>query len=313
MDRTRTVFLGSGRFGIPLLRRVAAHPALELVAVVTAPARAASRRGILAPTPIAQAAPTDVPVLTPARLRAPDALAEIEALRPGLAVLADYGQLVPAPILDLPHGALNLHPSLLPRHRGATPIPASILAGDEETGVTLFRMDPGLDTGPVVAARSATLDGTDTASSLHARLSVMAADLFADTIVAWLAGELAAVPQPEAGVTLTRPLRREDGRLDARRPARDLERMVRALDPWPGTFVETDQGRLVIWAARLEDGRLEDAPGRIVAHADGLALTTAEGRLVLDEVQPAGGRRMPGPAFRRGRERVVEARIRAAD
>ena len=313
MDRARTIFLGSGRFGIPILRRLAEHPAVALVGVITAPPRPAGRRGELASTPIAQATPPDTTLLTPARVRAPQALADVAALQPDLAVLADYGQLVPARILDLPAGALNLHPSLLPRHRGATPIPAAILAGDEETGVTLFRMDAGLDTGPIVAQRRAVLGDDDTAALLHARLSVMAADLLADTLERWIAGSIPAVPQPERGATLTRPLRREDGRLDPGRSTVELSRMIRAYDPWPGTFLETDRGRLAVWRARSTDRASGDEAGRLVAHADGIALTTADGRLVLEDVQPGGGRRMPGPAYRRGHPGIVGARAIAPD
>lgn len=310
--RARTVFLGSGGFAVPALRAAADHPGIELVAIVTAPARPAGRSGELAPTPVARAAPGAVPTLTPARLRAPESLAELGALRPELALLADYGQIVPAPLLELRHGALNLHPSLLPRHRGASPIAATILAGDHETGVTLMRMDPGLDTGDIVATERVTLTGDETAPVLEDRLAALAADLLARSLGPWLAGALAPRPQSETGATMTRPLRREDGRLDPRRTAVELERQVRAYQPWPGSFVElTGVGRLVVWAASVSESSRGDAatpptsPGTV--GPDGLA--TADGRLVLDEVQPAGGRRMPWAAFVRGRPSVIGASI----
>jgi methionyl-tRNA formyltransferase len=302
--RVRTVFLGSGRFGLPALRRLIDHPGIELVGLITAPPRPAGRRGDLRPTAIDEAGPAGVPILTPARLRSAEALADVEALDPGLAVLADYGQIVPAPILDLPFGALNLHPSLLPRHRGATPIPSAILADDPETGVTLFRMDAGLDTGPIIASRRARLDDTDTGRSLHARLSVMAADLLSDSIDGWLAGDLVARPQTETGATLTRPLRREDGRLDPTRPAVELERQVRAFDPWPGAFVDLDKGRLIIHTARAApavDGQ--------VGTFDAAGIVTASGLLRLVDVQPAGGRQMPWDAYVRGRPAIVGSRV----
>jgi len=303
----RTVFLGSGPFGVPSLRELAAHPHIELVGVVTAPPRPAGRGHVLRPTPIDDAArDLEVPaILRPPRLRDQAAVASILALRPALVVLADYGQLVPPTLLDLPHGALNLHPSLLPRHRGASPIPAAILAGDAVTGVTLMRMDDGLDTGPIVAAEPSPLDGTETAPDLEARLAPLAADLLARSIEPWLAGALPAIPQPASGATLTRPLRREDGRLDPGQAAADLERRVRALQPWPGTFVETPTGRLVVHAAHVEAGTADDERGALVPHGDGLALATADGRLVLDEVQFAGGRRMSASALRRGRPGIV--------
>jgi len=308
-SRVRTVFIGSGAFGVAPLRRLASHPDIELVGVVTAPDRPAGRHHRLAPTGIATAARAlHVAVLVPERLRTPDAVQAVLDLRPGLAVLADYGQLVPSALLDLRHGALNLHPSLLPRHRGATPIPAAILAGDVETGVTLMRMDEGLDTGPIVAQRRVPLAGNETAPALEAVLTIVAADLLRGTVGAWLRGEIAAQPQPADGATLTRPLRREDGRLDPARPAVELERQVRAYLPWPGSFVDTEVGRLAVWAAGVGDAT-DRAPGTFGTRG----LATAVGELLLHEVQPAGGRRIPWEAFVRGRPGIIGATALASD
>jgi len=301
--RVRTVFLGSGAFGAPALRRLAAHPAIELVAVVTAPPRPAGRRQLRTPTPIGALADALglAPVLTPARLRAPEVVASILALRPGLAVLADYGQLVPPGLLDLPHGALNLHPSALPRWRGASPVPATILAGDAATAVTLMRMDAGLDTGPVVARADVPLDGDETAPALEARLAEVAADLLDAGLGPWLRGALPAVPQAAVGVTVTRPLRREDGRLDAGRAAEELERQVRAYLPWPGSWLELDGGeRLVVGAASVAPSEPADVAGALVHHGRRPALATARGRLVLLRVTPAGRRPMTGEDWLRG-------------
>ena len=301
IGRVPTVFLGSGRFGAESLSRLAGNPDIELVGAVTAPARPAGRGGRVTATPIEQAARSlgVTIVLSPPRLRAPEAVESVLALRPRLAVLADYGQLVPPALLDLPFGALNLHPSLLPRHRGASPIPATILAGDRETGVTLMRMDAGLDTGPIVAVQRVALTGRETGPELEDRLQVVAADLLERSAGPWIRGELIAVPQPGAGATLTRPLRREDGRLDPARPAANLERQVRAYQPWPGSWIELSTGRITVWRASAagDDGE----PGTIVR--DGLATTA--GRLVLEEVQPAGGKRMSWDAYLRGRPDVV--------
>jgi len=309
-SRARTVFFGSGPFGLGPLRRLVDHPRVDLVGVVTAPPRPAGRARTLTPTPIADAARElkVEPILEPARLRTPEAVAEVLAQGPELAVLADYGQLVPAPILELPLGALNLHPSLLPRHRGATPIPATILAGDDETGVTLFRMDEGLDTGPLVAQRRVRLDGTEDALGLEAALMADAADLLDASLGPWIDGQIEEVPQPAEGATLTRPLRREDGRLLPGRDAAGLERAVRALRPWPGTFLEIDGERIIVLSADVAPSRPGDEPGRVVAHGRGLALATRDRRLVLTRVQPPGGRPMDGAAFRRGRPRIIDAR-----
>jgi methionyl-tRNA formyltransferase len=286
-----------------MLGRLAVHPGVDVVAVVTVPPRPVGRAHVLTATPVeTQARELGLPILTPVRLRAADALDKVLGTGPELAVLADYGQIVPSAILDLPYGALNLHPSLLPRHRGATPIPATILAGDGETGVSLIRMDHGIDTGPIVAQERAMLAGDETAPALEARLAIVAAGLLARSLEPWLAGELVATPQSDDGATMTRPLRRADARLDPDRVADHLARQVRAYLPWPGSFLELPRGgRLVVLAAETAPSEPGDPPGRLIrTRDDGLALTTADGRLVLHEVQPSGGRPMTGQAFVRG-------------
>jgi methionyl-tRNA formyltransferase len=301
-SRVRTVFLGSGGFGRESLWRLDDHPDVSLVGVVTAPPRPAGRDARPRPTVIHGVAEElgVTPILTPERLRDPASIAAVLALEPELAVLADYGQLVPGPLLGLRYGALNLHPSLLPRHRGASPIPATILAGDPETGVTLMRMDEGLDSGPIVAQERVALDGLETAPRLEEALMLVADGLLDRSLGPWIRGELLAHPQPADGATLTRPLRREDGRLDPSRRAVELWRQVRAFEPWPGSFVDTPLGRLAVWRASVRPEE-RGTPGRFAP--DGL--DTAEGRLLLHEVQPAGGKRMTWDAYVRGRPGIV--------
>lgn len=309
--RVRVVFIGTGPFAVEPLRRLAASPEVRIVGVVTAPPRPAGRGRRMTRSPVQVAAePLRLrPVLTPERLRTAASLRSVLALAPDLVVLADYGQLVPAPLLEVPHGALNLHPSLLPRHRGASPIPATIVAGDRETGVTLMQMDAGLDSGPLVAVELVPLAGDETTPELEERLATVAADLLARSLGPWLRGELMARPQPVAGVTTTRPLRRDDGRLDPALPAAELERQVRAYQPWPGSWLETPVGRIVVWEAEATGG--DGTPGSLVADGDGLALVTSNGRLRLLEVQPAGKNRMTGAAFRRGRPSVAGSKVLA--
>jgi methionyl-tRNA formyltransferase len=301
--RVRTVYLGSGSFGLPALRRLAVHPRIQLVGVVTAPARPVGRHRALRPTPVgALAAELGLaPILTPERLRAPEAVAAVLALEPRLAVLADYGQIVPPALLGLQYGALNLHPSLLPRWRGASPIPATIAAGDAATAVTLIRMDAGLDTGALVARELVPLRGDETAPDLEELLAERAGELLDRSLGPWLDGALPAVPQPAAGVVMTRQLRRDDGRLDPSRPASELERLVRAYQPWPSTYVELEGERLVVTAARVAPGRAGDVSGRLVREGDLPALATADGRLVLVAVTPPGKRQMSGGDWLRGR------------
>jgi methionyl-tRNA formyltransferase len=299
----RTVFLGSGAFAVPVVEALSGHPTVDLVAIVTAPTRPGSRGRPTDPPVAKWAIEQGLPMIRPARLRAPDSIAALAELAPDLLVLADYGQIVPASVLDLPrHGALNLHPSLLPRHRGASPIPAAILAGDSETGVSLMLMDAGLDSGPVIAQRRVPLTGGEISPELERDLAGVAAELLAASLGPWLNDELVPRAQPNEGMTLTRPLRREDGRLDPSKSAEELERQVRAYQPWPGTFFDTSEGRVVVWQARVASG--SSSPGTIV---DGPAIGTADGLFELLEVQPAGGRRMSGSELLRGRPQLAGA------
>jgi len=302
----RTIFLGSGEFAVPIVSALAQHHAINLVGVVTAP----SRRAPDLPEDVPVAAWTvrsQVPMLRPRRLREPEVVERVLGARPDLLVLADYGQIVPGALLTAPrHAALNLHPSLLPRHRGASPIQAAILEGDKETGVTIIQMDSGLDTGPVVAQARYTTDGTEIAPELEARLSLLAADLLADTLDPYLAGEIEPRPQPAEGATLTHPLRREDGRLDPVRGITLIDRQIRAYTPWPGTFFETEAGRVIVWDARpLGGGATRKAGTLLRLPANRVALAASDGLLELIEVQPAGGRRMSGADLVRGRPGLI--------
>ncbi|HJW21619.1 MAG TPA: methionyl-tRNA formyltransferase [Candidatus Limnocylindrales bacterium] len=303
----RTVFFGSGAFAVPILERLRGLPGVELVGVVTTPDRPAGRGREPTPTPVSRRArELDLPTLKPSSLRDPDGAAEVAATRPELAILADFGRIVPPSVLGIPgRGFLNLHPSLLPRHRGATPIAGAILAGDEAVGVTLFSMDEGLDTGPILAQVSWPLAPDATADEVEPEAALHAADLAAAVVPRWLAGELEARPQDAAAATMTRPFRREDGRLDATQSAAVLERRVRALRPWPGTFLETHGGRIVVSRAAAVPSEPDELAGCLVADGDGLAIATADGRLRLLEVRPAGGRTMSGAELRRGRPGLV--------
>ena len=300
--RARVVFLGSGEFAVPILYRLGHLPEVEVVGVVTTPPKPAGRKGMVKSVPVAVAARTrKVPMMTPPQVRDPRAIEAIRWLAPDLGVLADYGQIVPQELLDVPkRGFLNIHPSLLPRHRGATPIPATILQGDAIAGVTLIQMDAGLDTGPIVAAESWPLEGNETSSELEARAAGVGAGLLSKWIGPWLRDEVEAAPQGEDGATLTRPLRREDGRIDVWLTAAELERQVRAYQPWPGSFLESPAGRLVVWGATVE-GPTDETMPVTVGPGPALRIATAANWLRLDEVQPAGGRRMSGDAWLRGR------------
>ncbi len=299
----RTIFFGSGSFAVPILNALASMPPVRVEAVVSAPDRPAGRKAEVTPTPVtARARELGLAVLQPTRVRRPEAVAELRELAPDLVLLADYGQLIPRVLLDLPpRGFLNLHPSALPRWRGAAPIPATILAGDTETAVTLMLVTEEMDAGPIVAAEPLEVRPDDTAVTLEERAAGAAAVLLRRALPAWLAGRLEARPQPAGGITLTRPLRREDARLDPGRSAAELERQVRAYQPWPGSYLDTGEGRLVVWRAHVAASEPADEAGRLVpCGREGLAVAAAADRLVLDEVQLAGRKKVAAAELRRG-------------
>ncbi len=306
----RTLFFGSGRFALPIVRALERHPAAQLLGVITAPAHGDPADE---PPVAVWTHERGLPMLRPERLGDPSAIDAIRRAAPDLLVLADYGQIVPAEVLSMPRlGALNLHPSLLPRHRGAAPIQTAILEGDTQTGVTIIQMDEGLDTGPIVAQRAVTLSGDESAPDLEARLSAVASDLLNETLGPWLAGEITPEPQTADGATATRTLRREDGRLDPVHGVSHLYRQVRAYQPWPGTFIETNAGRVIVWDARPLGGVATRRPGTLLAlPANRAALAAADGLFELIEVQPAGGRRMSGAELLRGRPGLVGSLVTA--
>jgi methionyl-tRNA formyltransferase len=313
-DRARTIFLGSGAFAVPILDAIVGDPRLDLVGIVTAPDRPAGRGRTLLPTPVAlRARAMWIPLLQPVRVREPEVVAEIAALRPDVAVLADYGQIVPPELLELPpKGFLNVHPSLLPRHRGASPIQATIASGDEQAGVTIMSMNEGLDTGPIVAITAWPTSGTETAPELEGRAANEGAALLTSSLGDWLTGRIEPRPQDEAGATLTRRLRRRDAALDPARPASELERQVRAQLPWPGSAIETAAGRLTVHRASTAPALEGDEAGTLVGHDGGIALATADGRLVLDEVQLSGRRQLSGDDFLRGQRELLGTKVGAA-
>lgn len=302
----RAVFFGSGSFAVPILEALVALPGIRVEAVVSAPDRPAGRKAIPTPTPVAaRARDLALPLLQPDRVRKPEAVAALAAVAPDLVVLADYGQLIPRVLLDLPpRGFLNLHPSALPRWRGAAPIPATILAGDTESAVTLMVVTEEMDAGPIVAAEPLEVRPDDTAVTLEERASVAAARLLTRAVPEWLAGRLVPRPQPAEGVTFTRPLHRQDGLLDPERTAAELERQVRAYQPWPGAYIQsekTGEVRLIVSKAHAAISEPGDVAGNFVSTPDGgLAIATAGGRLVLDLMKRAGGREMSSAELLRG-------------
>jgi methionyl-tRNA formyltransferase len=294
----RVVFMGSPDFALPTLRTLAEN--YEVVGVVTQPDRASGRgRGMKAPPVKLLAQELNLPVIQPEKLKQPEAMEQLRAWAPDLIVVAAFGQILRKDVLELPrHGCLNVHASLLPRWRGAAPINAAILHGDEETGVTIMQMDAGLDTGPMLAKRSIRLTPRDTAGSVFQALSTLGVDLLLETLPGYLSGVLQPVPQPEEGATYAPMLKKDDGKLNFDSDVHELERRVRACNPWPGAFMDFDGTMLKVHRSHVEEGNVEAGKRLVVENQP--AVAARGGLLILDEVQPAGKKPMSGKSFLAG-------------
>lgn len=308
MPALRIVFMGSPEFALPTLRELAAH--YTVVGVVTQPDRPAGRGQKLTPPPVKVLAQSlGLPVIQPERLRQPEAMAQLQAWQPDLIVVAAFGQILRQNVLDLPtYGCLNVHASLLPRWRGAAPIQAALLHGDEETGVTIMKMDAGVDTGPILSQRREPIREDDNAATLSQRLAELGAQLLLETLPDYLAGRITPQPQDERLATYAPMLKKEDGYLDWNFPAEALVRKVRAFTPWPGAYLEVRGLPLkVLRAHAVANEQLR--PGQRGVLEGRPALGTVQGSLVLDEVQPAGKRPMPGSDFLRGARDWVSGEV----
>ena len=304
--------MGSPDFSVPSLRALAArggsqtHPYHEVVGVVTQPDRPAGRGGKLASPAVKRAAlDLGLALIQPEKLRQHEAMDQLRAWTPDVIVVVAFGQILRPDVLSLPpFGCINVHGSLLPRWRGAAPVQAAILAGDKETGVTIMKMDPGIDTGPVLTRRALPIQPEDTAGTLLERLSTLGADLLLETLPSYLAGEIQPQPQPDEGATYAPLLKKADGLLDFTRPARELVRRVHAFNPWPGTFFEWQGSPLKVLAAHAVEPppghSSKREPGQRLVYEKLPAIGTTDGLLVLDEVQPPGKKPMSGRDFLAG-------------
>jgi methionyl-tRNA formyltransferase len=293
----RVLFIGTGEIGVPVLRWLMESNQHELVGVVTQPDKPVGRdQRIKAPPIKAAIAGSAVRVLQPRRIKTDDAVAEIRALAPEVIVVMAYGQILSRAVLEIPPIAcLNLHALLLPRHRGAAPVQAAIIAGDLETGISVMYMDEGLDTGDVLLQKRIQIADNETGGSLHDRLGEIAPAALEEALAALRDGTAPRIPQENALASYAAKLEREDGRIDWNESAAVLERKIRAFDPWPGAFtvLRDDAGR---------ERKLKIFRATIVSDSSQtpLAFPAGEGSLALDEVQLEGKRRMSAAEFVRG-------------
>ena len=304
----RIILMATGAIAVPVLNRLI-DEGMPPVALVTQPDRPVGRHQHEAvPPPVKPVArQAGIPVFQPEQ--ANDAVAELAALKPEVVIVMAYGQILKRPVLGLPEKAIiNLHASLLPKYRGAACIQAAIDAGDAETGVTAIHVVPKLDAGDMIHARAIPIADQDTGGSMHDKIAALAPDVLIETLAMLADGSAPRIAQDPARVTHIGKLTRDDGRIDWTRPAAEIERRIRAYDPWPGTFTTfTHRGhekRLKVFPKATVIDAADPTPGSVRLDGDLLVVGCGQGALVLAEVQPEGGKRMPSGEFAHGHEVV---------
>jgi len=297
MAPLRLVFMGTAKLSCTILQALVDAPDFEVAAVVTQPDRPKGRQLKLQFSPVKDLArQLGLPLLQPERARDEHFLQQLQQIRPDLMAVAAYGQILPQALLELPRfGCLNVHTSLLPKYRGAAPIQWAILNDEQQTGVTIMKMDAGLDTGPILTQAETKIEPQDTSETLHERLAQMGAYLLCQTIPKYTAGKIQPCPQPAEGASYAPRIKKQDGRIDWSQPARVLWNRVRGLLPWPGAFTfvsaETPPRLLKIWSAEPAKG--SGAPGEVLqADRSGLVIACGDGALRVLLVQQEGGRRL---------------------
>jgi len=296
--------MGTPSFARPILEALAARPSDDVVGVVCQPDKPRGRGLAVEAPAVKQAAERlGIPVLQPTKVRDQAFLDALSAWAPDVIVVAAYGRILPRAVLDLPpHGCINVHASLLPRHRGAAPISAAIAAGDPVTGVAIMAMSEELDAGDVFLVRETPIQPDDTTGSLTERLAALGAVAIGEALDGIRAGRLTAVPQPRDGVTYAPRIERADGRIDWTRPAVELERLVRAFSPAPSAHTTLEGKTVKVHRAALDETSTGAAPGTIVAAgAGGIAVATGSGVLLLLEVQLEGKKRLTAQQFLAGK------------
>lgn len=306
MKRLRIIFMGSAELACASLQALRVADFVEIPAVVTQPDKPKGRDLKLQPTPVGElSAGLGLVVHKPVRARDSEFIERVRSLAPDLMVVVAYGQILPQTLLDVPRlGCLNVHTSILPKYRGAAPIQWAIVDGEKETGVSIIKMDAGLDTGPVVAEVRTPIHDEDNSQTLHDRLAILGAGLLIQTIPAFAAGRIQPRPQPAEGATYARKITKEDGRINWSRTAREIFNQIRGFNPWPGAFTmlsRDGKSRLVkIWRVRPR-AEICGPPGEVVAAAtDHFVVACGSGGLQLDEIQLEGSRRMTAREFQSG-------------
>jgi methionyl-tRNA formyltransferase len=304
----RVIFMGTPQFAVPILESLLDN-GYQVVAVYTQPDKPVGRKQHLASSPVKSlAVEHEIPVIQPNTLKSVEAVEELASFEPELVIVAAFGRILPPEVLSLPKfGCLNVHPSLLPRHRGPSPIADAILCGDQVTGVTIMLMDAGMDSGAILAQRKIGISVMDTTGSLTSKLAQAGAELLIETLPQWLGGKLEPQPQNEAQVTYSKLITKEDGKIDWHLSAVEIWQRIRAFNPWPGCYTGWEGKRLKIHRATPLGDVAKGELGKVIAlrKPAPVGIVTGEGILGLCQVQLEGKREMPVAEFVRGQRDFI--------
>jgi methionyl-tRNA formyltransferase len=306
MEKTKLIFIGTAEFGLPAFEALTKDENFEIVLVITQPDKPVGRKQIVTSSPIKiSAEKKNITILQPEHII--DIKEKISLLKPDLIVVAAYAQLIPEEILNLPkYGCLNLHASLLPKYRGSAIIQAAILNGDEQTGLTIIKMDKGLDTGPIVAQTIIKIDDNDTAETLYNKLSAMGADFMVETVKKYIAGKITPKIQNSSQTSYVKEITKSDGLIDWKKPAVNLEKFIRAMNSWPMAWTWQDGKQVKIIAVQNQPIEINSyKPGKTFKYNNGLAVQCGRDALIIKTLQLEGKNALESEEFLRGHKDFV--------
>lgn len=310
MNKYKTIFIGTPDFAVPSLNKLI-ESNYNIVTVITQPDKKVGRKQKVVFSPVKKVAlKHNIPLLQPLKIK--EIVEKIKELRPDIIITAAYGQIISKNILDIPKfGCINIHGSLLPKYRGASPIQCAILNGDKKTGITIMEMDERMDEGSIITQKEIEIDNNDTASSLHNKLSDLGVDLLLETLPKIFKKEIKYTPQDHSQATYTKILKKEDGKINWNKKVIEIERMIKAFYPWPGTYTELEGKRLKIIKVKIIDSKNDLELGTIFKTRDSdLAVRCSKNALVLEKIQPEGKKVMSGKEFLRGYKKILNKTLK---
>lgn len=307
----KTIFFGTPEFAVPVLKILATLPYLKIKAVVTQQDKPIGKKQIITPSPVKiMAEKNNIPVLQPKKIKTEEFEEKLRQLNPDVAIIVAYGKIIPKNLLNIPqHGWLNIHASLLPKYRGASPIQGAILNGEETTGVSLMKIDAGLDSGPVISQKRITIEQSDNSQTLHNKLSRLGAELAEKALLDYLEGKIKPQPQDNSKATETKIIKKEDGQIDWSKQAEFIERQIRAFTPWPGAFCFWNDKRLKIIEATIYQKSDQLLPGLTKEINSNIIAGCGKGNLELKTIQLEGKKRQPVSAFIKGYPKFGQTKL----